>query len=85
MADVFLSIDVTKVLNLVEVDEAMVLKYKMTLTWKDSRANFRNLKKETYLNTVGTEEAAKIWYPKLIFYNTRETEETKVSNFKVSH
>ena len=40
LADVFLSIDVIKVLNLVEVDEAMVLKYKMTLTWKDSRANF---------------------------------------------
>ena len=74
----FLSIDVVKVLNLEEVDEAMVLKYRMTLKWKDSRVKFRNLKKENYLNTLSTDEAGKIWYPKVIFYNTRDTEETKV-------
>ena len=78
LADVFLSIDVIKVLNLVEVDESMVLKYRMTLKWKDSRVEFRNLKQENYLNSVGTDEAGKIWYPKVIFYNTRDTEETKV-------
>ena len=74
----FLSIDVVKVLNLEEVDESMVLKYRMTLKWKDSRVKFRNLKKENYLNTLSTDEAGKIWYPKVIFYNTRDTEETKV-------
>ena len=74
----FLSIDVVKVLNLEEVDESMVLKYRMTLKWKDSRLKFRNLKKENYLNTLSTDEAGKIWYPKVIFYNTRDTEETKV-------
>ena len=78
MSDIFLSIDVLKVLNLVEVDESMVLKYRMTLKWRDSRVKFRNLKEETYLNTVGTQEAGKIWYPKVIFYNTKESEETKV-------
>ena len=65
-------------LNLVEVDESMVLKYRMTLKWKDSRVKFRNLKKENYLNTLSSDEAGKIWYPKVIFYNTRNTEETKV-------
>ena len=65
-------------LNLVEVDESMVLKYRMTLKWKDSRVKFRNLKKENYLNTLSSDEAGKIWYPKVIFYNTRDTEETKV-------
>ena len=74
----FLSIDVVKVLNLEEVDESMVLKYRMTLKWKDSRVKFRNLKKENYLNTLSTDEAGKIWYPKVIFYNTRDSEETKV-------
>ena len=78
LADIFLSIEVIKVLNLVEVDESMVLKYRMTLRWKDSRLKFRNLKKENYLNTIGKDESSKIWYPKVIFYNTRDTEETKV-------
>ena len=78
LADVYLSIDVIKVLNLEEVDESMVLKYRMTLKWKDSRIEYRNLKEETYLNTLGTDEAVKIWYPRVVFWNTRDTEETKV-------
>ena len=78
LADVFLRIDVIKFLNLVEVDESMDLKYRMTLKWKDSRLRFRNLKKENYLNTLGKDEAGKIWYPRVIFYNTRDTEETQV-------
>ena len=78
LADVFLNIDVIKVLNLEEVDESMVLKYRMTLKWKDSRVEFRNLKQENYLNTLSTDEAGKIWYPRIVFFNTRDTEETKV-------
>ena len=79
LADVFMSIDVIKVLNLIEVDETMVLKYRMTLKWKDSRIEYRNLKEETYLNTLGKDEAGKIWYPRVVFSNTRDTEETKVA------
>ena len=78
LADVYLSIDVIKVLNLEEVDESMVLKYRMTLKWKDSRVEFRNLKQENFLNTLSTDEAGKIWYPRIVFFNTRDTEETKV-------
>merc|ERR1712117_1010429 len=55
----------------------MVLKYRMTLKWKDSRVEFRNLKQENFLNTLSTDEAGKIWYPRVVFYNTRDTEETK--------
>ena len=80
-ADIFLSINVIEVLDLNEVDAAMVLQYRMTLRWRDSRVKFRNLKKENFLNTVGREDAAKIWYPQVVFYNTREMEETKVEQF----
>ena len=77
-AYIFLSINVIEVLDLNEVDAAMVLQFRMTLRWRDSRVKFRNLKKENFLNTVGREDAAKIWYPQVVFYNTREMEETKV-------
>jgi hypothetical protein len=52
----------------------------MLLDWKDSRVTFRNLKTESYLNTVGSKDAEKIWYPKVLFYNTENMEETKVKN-----
>ena len=79
LADVFIGVDVIKVLDLVEVDSAMILQYRMTLSWRDLRVQFKNLKQDTFLNTVGRDDAAKIWYPKIVFYNTREMEETMVS------
>jgi hypothetical protein len=50
----------------------------MTLTWKDSRVTFRNMKELSYLNTIGSEDATKIWYPRLLMYNTENMDETKV-------
>ena len=45
----------------------------------DSRVRYRNLKSYEYLNTLGSTDAAKIWHPKVVFYNTRDMEKTKVS------
>ena len=78
LVDVFIGVDVIKVLDLIEVDSAMILQYRMTLSWRDLRVQFKNLKQDTFLNTVGRDDAAKIWYPKIVFYNTREMEETMV-------
>ena len=77
-AYIYLSIEVIEVLDMKEVDAAMVLQFRMTLRWKDSRVDFRNLKGEHFMNTVGRDDAAKIWYPQIVFYNTRTMEETKV-------
>ena len=79
LANVFISIEVVKILDLHEVDSAMIMQYKMTLTWRDLRVEFKNLKQETFLNTVGRDDAAKIWYPRIVFYNTRDMEETTVT------
>ena len=79
LANIFISIEVIKILDLHEVNSAMIMQYKMTLTWRDLRVEFKNLKQETFLNTVGRDDAAKIWYPRIVFYNTREMEETTVT------
>ena len=79
LADIYMSIEVIQVRDLIEVEEVMVMQYRMTLRWRDSRVNFRNLKRETYLNTVSTEDAAKIWYPQVVFYNTEDMKATKVA------
>jgi hypothetical protein len=50
----------------------------MTLMWRDPRLTFHNLKNETYQNTIGIVDAEKIWQPVVVFYNTKDRDETKV-------
>ena len=78
LIDILMRIEVIEVLDLNEVDSSMLLRYQMTLSWRDSRVKFKNLKQDVFLNTVGREDASKVWYPRVVFYNTRETEETTV-------
>ena len=79
LANVSLSIEIIEVLDLNEVKDAIELRYTMTLKWRDSRIKFKNLKNETFLNTVSRSDAELIWYPQIVFYNTKYTERTKVS------
>ena len=78
LANIFLSVDVTNVLNLDEVDAIMTLQYTLTLKWMDSRVTFRNLKPDAFLNTMDSQDANKIWYPKILFYNTIDKDDTRV-------
>ena len=68
-----------------EVDSIMTLQYNLLLEWWDTRVTFRNLRRETFLNTMGKEDALKVWYPKVLFYNTEGMEETKVSEIEIGN
>lgn len=81
LADINISVDIVSVLDLIEVDSVMTVIFKLTLRWRDSRVTFRNLKDKSFLNMVGRDDASKIWYPRVIFYNTRNMEETQVFAF----
>ena len=78
LADVLFSIEVIEVLGLDEVLSTMELRYTMQFKWNDSRVKFKNLKHEPFLNTLRTQEATGLWYPKVVFFNTRNTFETTV-------
>ena len=67
-----------QVIRLEEVESTMTLQYTLLLEWRDTRVTFRNLRQETFLNTMGKEDALKVWYPKVVFYNTEDMAETKV-------
>ena len=69
-------------LELSEVDAIMTLQYRLSFKWMDSRVRYRNLKSYEYLNTLGSIDAAKIWHPKVVFYNTRDMEKTKVKTLQ---
>ena len=78
LARILLEVEIISVLELIEVDAIMTLQYKLSFKWMDSRISFQNLKTYDFLNTVGSHDAKKIWHPNVIFYNTRDMEQTKV-------
>ncbi len=76
-----------RVISLLSFDEsasATAIQFQIYLTWRDTRLMFNNLKNETHLNFLDSEDAKKIWYPKLIFYNTDTRQATKVTRFKIT-
>ena len=71
---VVLSIDISNVLSIDEVESVLKLQYHLVLTWLDPRLKYRNLKRDSHLNG-GSKD---IWYPRLVFFNTMDKEDTKV-------
>ena len=67
-----LDVDVWAVLAISEVDELFSVKFKLSMTWKDPRLTFLNLKEDISFNKVNLSEASNIWYPVLVFVNTRK-------------
>ena len=60
------------------MDSLLELQFNLVLYWRDQRLMFRNLKNLEYLNTVSYKEALSIWYPKVVFFNTKEKAVAKV-------
>ena len=76
-----LDLEIWAVLSISEVEELFCVKFKLTLTWKDPRLTFLNLKEDSSMNIVSPVEAAKIWYPVVVFMNTRKMDLSKVIVF----
>lgn len=74
-----LDLDIWAVLSISEVAELFSVKFKVTMTWIDPRLSFLNLKNDTSMNIVAPEEAKKIWYPVVMFINTRKLDLSKAS------
>ena len=77
-----LDLEIWAVLSISEVEELFCVKFKLTLTWKDPRLTFLNLKEDSSMNIVSPVEAAKIWYPVVVFMNTRKMDLSKVRVFQ---
>lgn len=75
--EVNVSVDVTDVLEISEVQSKFSTKYVLILQWKDPRLNFENLKENSNLNSLTSEEKTKIWVPTVTLKNTRSNERSK--------
>ena len=82
-AEVLLSLNVTSIEEVSEVDSSITIQFTTNLKWREAQLRFKNLKKERFLNTVSTKDAEKIWYPKLLFFNTRYKVTTTVNTIAV--
>ena len=66
LAKILLEVEIISVLELIEVDAIMTLQYKLSFKWMDTRISFQNLKGYDFLNTVGSNDARKIWHPNVV-------------------
>ena len=67
------SLELIEVLGVNEKENQIEAKIEATLKWYDHRVNFYNLKKESFLNTLRIRDVKRVWSPKVIFSNTKES------------
>ena len=50
----------------------------ITLEWKENRATYHNLKKESYLNALSSDDIGRLWLPLVVYTNTDQQETTRL-------
>ena len=80
-----LDLEIWAILSISEGAEQFSVKFKLTMSWIDPRLTFLNLKEDASMNIVAPTEAAKIWYPVVVFINTRKMDLSKVTVFKTGN
>ena len=67
---VAISISLLKIVRMEEVQHKIDLQFEIILEWKENRAIYHNLKKETSLNAMTDDEIEALWLPYVIYANT---------------
>ena len=73
-----ISISLLKIVRMEEVQHKIELQFEITLEWKENRAWYQNLKKETSLNALTDAEMETIWLPYVVYANTDMKEEVQL-------
>ena len=77
-ADVSISITLMKVVEIEEVDHSIHLQFQISLTWKENRVTYQNLKEKTSLNALTEDDIGQLWLPLVIYDNTDQKESTRL-------
>ena len=73
-----ISITLMEVVEIEEVDHSIHLQFQISLHWKEPRATYQNLKKDTTLNALSTSDKNDIWLPLVVYDNTDQKEITRL-------
>ena len=76
--DVSISITLMKVVEIEEVDHSIHLQFQISLSWKENRLIYHNLKKQTSLNALTSGDIKTIWLPRVVYDNTDQKEDTRL-------
>ena len=71
------SISLSEILKISEIDSIFALKFVLSIFWIDNRLTYENLRLDPELNRLNADERNEIWVPRLTFWNTRESLKTK--------
>ena len=72
------SLILSKVIAIVEMEHSIQLKFQISLDWKETRATYHNLKHESFQNALPMEDIERIWLPLVIYTNTEQQETTRL-------
>ena len=75
---VSISITLMKVVEIEEVDHSIHLQFQISLSWKENRVRYQNLKKKTSLNALTENDIRAIWLPLMVYDNTDQKEVTRL-------
>ena len=67
-----------KVVEIEEVDHSIHLQFQISLSWKENRVRYQNLKKQTSLNALTMDNIFRIWLPLIVYENTDQKEVTRI-------
>ena len=73
-----ISLTLYKVVSMKEDDHSIELQFHITLEWKENRATYHNLKKESYLNALSSDDIGRLWLPLVVYTNTDQQETTRL-------
>ena len=79
---VVLNVSILDVLDVLEMEGLMELKFSILMSWFDHRITYINLKNTTK-NRISRADTEKIWIPQMIFRNTKSMKETVRNDEKV--
>ena len=73
-----ISLTLLKVVAIEEEDHSIELQFEITLEWKENRATYYNLKNESYLNALSSDDINRLWLPLVVYTNTDQQETTRL-------
>ena len=76
---VHVSLRLLTVMNLNEDENTIDFQFEIILEWRDYRISYSNLKTESFLNALTTNDIESIWLPLLIYTNTDQKKSTQLS------
>ena len=72
------SLTLLQVVEIEEEDHSIDLQFQISLEWKENRATYHNLKQETYMNALSSDDIDLLWLPLVIYTNTDQQESTRL-------